>query len=171
VEEPASKRADRNFRRPNFVLQSEEFEHWPFASGNCTLCHLAVNTQGVAQETKVSSASLKLAYPKEVLCAGCHAEKAPANAAAAGLWPHGPVAGGWCTSCHNPHKAKRRYMLLAASNAAMCGQCHRPQDLKVTPQHAGTPAPECTECHNPHAGRDKLLLRADYDEQRRYGAT
>lgn len=153
------------------VAQLNDFLHGPFGAVACTLCHLDPANRSVGGPTDRSRPlpGQQLAYPMESLCVGCHSEKAAAEVAAQGLWQHGPVANGWCTSCHNPHKTKRQYMLLQENNVAMCGQCHSPQSLRHTPRHAANPATECTDCHNPHAGRSRLLLRADYDERQQFG--
>ncbi len=160
-------------RRQVRVAQIKDFLHGPFGAVACTLCHLdnANRKVGTAPARSKPRPGQQLAYPIETLCVGCHSEKAAAQVASQGLWQHGPVANGWCTSCHSPHKTRRQYMLLQENNVAMCGQCHSTQALQRTPQHAGDPAVECTDCHNPHAGRDRLLLRAEYDERRRFGGS
>ncbi len=159
--------------RPARVAQIKDFLHGPFGAVACALCHLdnANRTVGTAPVRSKPRPGQQLAYPIETLCVGCHSEKATARVVSQGLWQHGPVAEGWCTSCHSPHKTRRQYMLLQENNVAMCGQCHGAQALRHTSQHAGNLAVECTDCHNPHAGRDRLLLRAEYDERQRFGGS
>ena len=160
-------------KKTHRVLKSDDFVHGPFGAAACNLCHLDPGKRSVGVPTSRSrpSAGQQLAYPLDTLCAGCHSEKAPAEVAASGLWQHGPVASGWCTSCHNPHKTRRQYMLTQDTNVAMCGQCHTPGALQYTSQHASNPEADCTGCHNPHAGRSRLLLKANYDERERFGGS
>jgi len=163
--------SSRTSKRSSSGINVTEFLHGPFGAVACNLCHLdpADRKFGVSVRAPTSRPGRQLAFPEESLCVGCHSEMAAAEVAAAGLWQHGPVASGACTSCHNPHKTKRRYMLMQTTNAAMCGQCHSPQALRHTPQHSRDPAADCTGCHNPHAGRSRFLLKAEYDERQRFG--
>lgn len=160
-------------KRTRSVIKLEQFLHGPYGATACNLCHLDSRTT-IASASKVRSASRpgqQLAYPQETLCTDCHSEKAPAEVAANGLWQHGPAAIGWCTSCHNPHKTNRQYMLTQENNVDMCGQCHTEEALQHTSQHASNPEADCTGCHNPHAGRSRFLLKAEYDERESFGGS
>lgn len=150
------------------------FAHGPYGASSCSSCHESrgdsvfdnrVTAAGSIDPQKVSA---RLLYPLAELCVGCHSDHQPSAANAGGLWQHGPVANQQCTACHSPHKSDRRYMLLANSDAAMCGQCHSDSELRHTPQHTNDPKEECTRCHNPHAGQSRLLLRHEYDERNRF---
>lgn len=165
--------SDAARKKPNFVLQIQDFVHGPFGAVACDLCHLDPDKRsvGTAAQRSTPRPGQQLAYPSETLCVGCHSEMAAARVAAEGLWQHGPVASGWCVTCHNPHKTKRQYMLVRENNVAMCGQCHLPDALQATAQHSVDASADCIGCHNPHAGRSRLLLRAEYDERRRYGGS
>ena len=160
-------------KRTPGVLKIEDFLHGPFGAAACKLCHLDPATRNLSAPTVRSTPAVgqQLAYPWETLCTGCHSEKAAVAVASSGLWQHGPVANGWCTSCHNPHKTRRQYMLTQDSNVAMCGQCHTPEALQYTSQHASNPEADCMGCHNPHAGRSHFLLKAEYDERERFGGS
>lgn len=160
-------------KRTPRVLKIDDFVHGPFGAAACNLCHLDPGKRNVSASAARSTPrpGQQLAYPLETLCAGCHSEKAATAVAASGLWQHGPVANGWCTSCHNPHKTRRQYMLTLNTNVAMCGQCHAPAALQQTSQHASNPAADCLGCHNPHAGRSRFLLKAEYDERERFGGS
>ena len=160
-------------KRTRSVIKLEQFLHGPFGATACNQCHLDNRTTSMSA-SKVRSAPApghQLAYPQETLCAGCHSEKAAAEVAASGLWQHGPAAIGWCTSCHNPHKTYRQYMLTLETNVAMCGQCHTAEALRRTSQHSSNPEADCMGCHNPHAGRSRFLLKAEYDERERFGGS
>ena len=160
-------------RMTGSVIKLEQFLHGPYGATACNLCHLDRRTTSMSA-SKLRSApgpGQQLAYPRETLCAGCHSEKAAAEVAASGLWQHGPVAIGWCTSCHNPHKTNRQFMLTQESNVDMCGQCHTAEALQRTAQHSSNPEADCMGCHNPHAGRSRFLLKAEYDERERFGGS
>jgi len=156
------------------VFKSNQFAHGPYGASLCNSCHQSRG--GSVFDRQVTAAvttdprkiSPHLVYPLAELCVGCHSDQQPSAAKANGLWQHGPVANQQCTACHSPHKSNRRYMLLADSNAAMCGQCHSDSELRHTPEHTHDPAAECTSCHNPHAGQSRFLLKAEYDERNRF---
>ncbi|MDH3980703.1 MAG: cytochrome c3 family protein [Gammaproteobacteria bacterium] len=156
-----------------FLGKAQFFMHGPFGAGQCERCHATAASKpfrtGKAQvsEKVISQAPSigpRLAFPWEELCVTCHSEKSPAAAKADGLWQHGPVAKGWCTLCHSPHKSKRQYMLLKENNVELCTQCHSTNDLQITAQHKQDPAADCISCHNPHVGKSTFLLKAEYDE-------
>lgn len=166
--------AKRKQRRElKYLKQAQFFVHGPFGAGQCERCHATAASKpfrtGKARvsETAVAQAPSigpRLAFPWEELCVTCHSEKSPAAAKANGLWQHGPVAKGWCTLCHSPHKSKRQYTLLKANNVELCTQCHTLNDLQMTVEHKQDPAADCISCHNPHVGRSSFLLKAEYDE-------
>ncbi len=118
----------------------------------------AVNTMNVGD---------RLAYPRDKLCISCHEDLSPATASNNGLSMHGPVAKGWCSECHNPHKSPLQYLLLK-SNIELCSQCHLKADLQITLAHQQNPETDCVDCHNPHMGSSAMLLKDDYDEWQRY---
>ncbi|UCC78649.1 MAG: hypothetical protein JSW64_10235 [Candidatus Zixiibacteriota bacterium] len=72
---------------------------------------------------------------------------------------HGPVAGGSCTICHDPHGSSFEYNLLNSEDI-LCGSCHsvidnnRDQKTKHRPFEYG----DCSGCHDPHATNYKWVL-------------
>lgn len=156
------------------VVKSSGFVHGPYGAGSCNLCHQSAAGSVFGQQATAATSedsrriSPRLLQPLAELCVGCHSEHQPSAARVVGLWQHGPVANQQCTVCHSPHKSNRRYLLLANSNVAMCGQCHSNSDLRHTPQHSDDPTAECTGCHNPHSGQNRFLLKAEYDERSRF---
>ena len=156
-----------------YLTQAQFFVHGPYGAGECERCHATTASQqfrtgGEQVTTAVVSQSQnigpRLAVPLEELCVTCHSEKSNEAAVANNLWQHGPVANGWCTMCHSPHRAARQYMLLKDNNVDLCTQCHTKDDLQITPEHTKNPAENCIDCHNPHLGRNAYLLKAEYDE-------
>ena len=130
-----------------------------------------------------------LRTPMDQLCLLCHDDFSKESPGNEGLWIHGPVAGGWCVMCHDPHASPYQSLLLERSIVNICSGCHRVEDLvAVTPEHRQEDAPggdetgdqdlelkeagevekairvveDCTGCHDPHRGSDRRMLRADY---------
>lgn len=72
---------------------------------------------------------------------------------------HGPVAGGSCTICHNPH-GSRFEKSLHAPVQILCFTCHEDtedQQLKKT-GHPPFMEGRCEECHDPHATNNRWVL-------------
>lgn len=162
-------------QRPKLKLFREPrvYVHGPYGSGQCELCHATAASKpfrtlkgGVTESTvsRAKSIGPRLAYPLEELCVTCHSEKSAEAAGSMDLAQHKPVADGWCTACHSPHKALRQYMLLKNNNVELCIQCHKPDELQASIEHRKDPEADCISCHNPHVGKSPLLLKAEYDE-------
>ncbi len=163
----------RKRRRQAVTRPSPYFLHGPFGSGQCESCHATTQTSAFRTRMKDTAASKstqnvnigsRMAYTPAELCVGCHSEKSPRVARANDLWLHPPVAKGWCTECHSPHKSQRQYMLLKSNNE-LCNQCHVSSDLQFTPEHQQDPEADCLSCHNPHMGHGTNLLKTEYDER------
>lgn len=116
-----------------------QFIHEPYNGRGCSNCH-------------DSKAQSKLNTPQPDLCYNCHS-----NFKDKFKVIHGPVAGGFCTSCHNPHMADNK-KLLVKSGQAMCTGCHLKAEVLKNEVHTDIAETSCTECHNPHGGSDKNLL-------------
>lgn len=163
----------RQRRQLEYLTQTPFFVHGPFGAGQCELCHATTASKpfrtgmGKVSESETAmtqSIGPRLAFPLEELCVTCHSEKSAEVAKANGLWQHGPVANGWCTICHSPHKAARQYNLLDDNNVELCTQCHSQEDLLMTEEHRKETSTNCVTCHNPHVGENSYLLKAEYDE-------
>lgn len=111
--------------------------HGPYAAKLCQGCHL-------------SAASSTLVAPKDELCVRCH------QMALDKKYVHGPLAGGGCLFCHDPHSSPNPYLLVGTSGS-FCARCHEPASLRPVPGHDG--AQECTVCHDPHMSNRRFLLR------------
>ena len=179
------------------------FTHGPFAAKECGRCHDLARTSGFRESAGGVSAlgsgtelaeGGRLRVSVVELCIDCHTEysiDAPENA---DMWLHGPVAGGWCVLCHQPHSSIYPKLVTLNPPARLCGRCHLPETLidtaehlPVTPADGYPPLPEtdtasreepdqrdletvrvvknCTSCHDPHRGRDRLLLRTSREPE------
>lgn len=114
----------------------------------CETCHQAVEGLKHPQQ----KGSMKLMQDIPGLCYGCHEEgKFKAKAT------HSPVAGGMCTSCHNPHQSEFSKILIS-EQPNLCYNCHNKFTKKVL--HAAL-SMGCTGCHNPHSSKNAKLLLLD----------
>ena len=111
--------------------QPEYLFHPPYKDRSCNNCH------NLGQ-------SGRLILPQPDLCYECHE-----NFSEELSWLHGPVAGGYCTSCHNPHMAKNP-KLLKRTGQLLCYFCHTKSDVLKNPTHEEIEDADCTECHDPH---------------------
>lgn len=87
--------------------------------------------------------------PKETMCYRCHdRQDARKNV-------HGPLGGGDCTACHDPHGSGNA-ALTTARHEALCVSCH---DQESSAEHfRRSKAKACTGCHEPHSS-DKQFLQ------------
>ncbi len=120
-----------NTVKPEFTF------HQPYIDKDCNACHN--NNMGQVLETQ----------PK--LCYTCHDnfEDTYTNI-------HGPTAGGYCTSCHNPHKSKLP-KLLTRKGKDLCLFCHDPK-ISDNDIHSIVETSDCTSCHNPHGEDNTFFL-------------
>lgn len=178
AEIPAATTQARQRARREFFVEPPFFAHGPYGAGQCEKCHAVTASKPFRTEAAEASKAAaaperrsigpRLAVPLRELCTTCHAEKAYLVAQAKGLWMHGPVATGWCVTCHSPHRAMRPYMLLGKNNVELCTGCHRKPDLLLTAAHQKEPEADCLSCHNPHEGKNSFLLKAQHNEWQVY---
>ncbi len=112
--------------------------HPPYKDKDCSSCHN--NNMG------------QVSVRQPDLCYVCHEnfENQYTNV-------HGPVAGGYCTSCHNPHKSKLPN-LLVNSGSDLCFKCHDSQIIE-NDIHAVAETSDCLSCHNPHGENNSVLTK------------
>lgn len=174
---PQEKRGEDKNKKSRGILLLEQprvFAHGPYGAGECYRCHDVGDPRGfrpVAEKMGTLlpnrigiESSGRLVAKAEELCSSCHDYKTNSFAYPQGMWVHGPVSQGKCTTCHSPHNTKYRYMLWKESSRELCGQCHEDHVLQMTSAHQKEPKAECISCHNPHLGKTRLLLKADYKE-------
>ncbi|NPA36920.1 MAG: hypothetical protein GXO47_08740 [Chlorobi bacterium] len=115
------------------------YYHVPYKEKLCDACH-------------VQSYMGDLTEKQPALCYQCHEDFADKYKVL-----HGPVAGGYCTSCHSPHFAKDSTLLIRKGQD-LCLYCHKPGVSYDAEIHDGIEDAACTECHNPHGGDSKELF-------------
>lgn len=114
--------------------------HSPYQEKDCSSCH---DQSSMGKFTELQ--------PK--LCYQCHEDFSSKYKVL-----HGPVGGGQCTTCHNPHVSENA-SLLKRTNQSLCFFCHDQKQVLALEPHKDIENTSCTECHNPHGGDDKFILR------------
>jgi len=114
------------------------FYHSPYQKKDCRSCH---NERSMGKTTK----------PQPDLCYQCHNDFSEQYKSI-----HGPVGGGFCTSCHNPHKAKTDKLLLRTEQQ-LCIFCHDSLLVFNNRYHKEREISNCSECHNPHGGDNRFM--------------
>jgi predicted CXXCH cytochrome family protein len=113
--------------------------HSPYKEKECFSCH-----------DESSKSELLISQPD--LCYKCHDDFSKTY-----KFVHGPVAAGYCTSCHNPHMSKLEKLLMR-SGQQLCLYCHDTKDVMKNENHKDIADAECTLCHNPHGGEDRFMM-------------
>src|ERR1051325_9908315 len=110
------------------AAEANYFAHPPFAEEKCSSCHASQFGQGMKKKT-----------PE--LCWDCHK-----NFLAEQKVKHQPVESGDCKSCHDPHQASNK-KLLVKMGQALCLECHEPPVSKGKSKHLPAENGECLACH------------------------
>jgi predicted CXXCH cytochrome family protein len=127
------------FRSTPIVENKDYIIHYPYQEKECFSCH---------DENSKS----ELILPQPDLCYTCHDDFSKKF-----KYVHGPVAGGYCTSCHNAHMSKEKKLLIR-SGQPLCLYCHESKSVFKNETHKDIADTECTLCHNPHGGENKFIL-------------
>ena len=114
--------------------------HDPYGEGECASCHNALSLGTMVE-----------AQPG--LCYLCHEDLSEGYA-----YLHGPVAGGYCTACHDPHMSESP-QLLRMEGDRLCFYCHAEEDVLKNEMHQDLEGMLCLDCHNPHGGEDKYIFQ------------
>lgn len=74
---------------------------------------------------------------------------------------HGPVGGGTCIACHNPHGSLNQHA-VSREPLPLCLVCHeaKEEELEQAHVHQIISASGCTDCHNPHESPYRFQLSA-----------
>lgn len=127
------------------ALLGDQYQHKPFASGQCLSCH----------DPHASDFSALLVEAPNRICFTCH----PLGNELARKQVHPPAAEGWCIDCHNPHASNYRAILVAPQRK-VCFTCH--QDVaslaSLAVQHQPYEYSNCSGCHQPHGSMYEPLL-------------
>jgi len=101
-------------------------------------------------------------YSDKNPCYMCHKDKIGEFAQD---YIHGPVAGGSCTICHDPHGSSYEYN-LHKSEDILCGSCHSVVDDNKNrkTRHRPFEYGNCRGCHDPHATNYKWVLLRNSQE-------
>jgi predicted CXXCH cytochrome family protein len=95
---------------------------------------------------------------QEKLCLECHTDLGEAVKKAKST--HQAFAGGECSQCHSPHRAKLPKLILAPE-PDLCLTCHAALGDRIKTENAHSPASgDCTTCHEPHFAAETRLLNA-----------
>jgi predicted CXXCH cytochrome family protein len=121
-------------------IDPEEMLHYPYGERECAMCH---------DERSLGN----MVEPQPGLCYLCHEDLAQSY-----NYLHGPVAGGYCTACHDPHRSKNPH-LLRLSGETLCFYCHRQASVLKNEMHQDLEGMECLDCHNAHGGDDKFIFQ------------
>jgi predicted CXXCH cytochrome family protein len=119
----------------------EKAVHAPVASGMCTGCHDAHQSN----------------FPKILLkdipdlCYNCHEEAKFKDGKS------GHTLIGMCTGCHAPHSSNSGKLLLT-DQPDLCYTCHDKSKFSKKYVHSIIPVGGCTSCHTPHTGPFPSLL-------------
>ena len=117
-----------------------------------TIIRHKVFTKTKCKECHSSTYSNQLKEDPPQLCYQCHE-----NFKEDFDFLHGPVASGYCTVCHNPHKSKNEKLLNFPIDK-LCVYCHDIADVLKNDTHEDITPAECLDCHDPHGGDDKFLM-------------
>jgi predicted CXXCH cytochrome family protein len=116
------------------------YRHYPYEEQECASCHDELSL-GLMVESQPG------------LCYSCHEDFAGSFG-----YLHGPVAGGYCTACHDPHQSEKDHLLRLNGNA-LCFYCHLEESVLENDMHADLDGMLCMDCHNPHGGEDKYIFQ------------
>jgi predicted CXXCH cytochrome family protein len=112
----------------------------------CVGCHPVEH--GVTEGTAADA--------EENPCFRCHQDKIGEYAQE---FIHGPVAGGGCVICHNPHGSQYDKN-LHSPQVILCFSCHEDLDSELNREFVHEPFAEgnCVGCHDPHSTANKWVL-------------
>lgn len=115
------------------AMAATGYLHPPYKQRACSKCH-------------TGDAPGKPVYNQDAVCYTCHE-----NYTVKYEFVHGPVAAGFCTTCHAPHYSDNKKLLIRKGQA-LCLDCHDRELVFKNETHAEIGTTTCTECHNPHGG-------------------
>ena len=134
------------------ALSKEKVVH-PALQMGCQACHSGIDAAEIPHK-KTNNIAKGLSSEPPQLCYGCHDKKK-----FEGKTVHSPVAGGMCTTCHNPHSSKNPKLLVAEA-PDLCFNCHDKAEFSRKNVHAPVQGGMCLQCHaSIHASNEPALLK------------
>ena len=132
----------------------------PAANHGCESCHGAgkAHVEGGGDKTKILNPSKMEPSAVSDMCTTCHDRKTHA------LWNGSQhnQRNLSCATCHSVHAPKGRKQIKAASEAELCGTCHKNITNKLH-RFDHMPVREdkmsCSSCHNVHGSSNARLLK------------
>jgi predicted CXXCH cytochrome family protein len=121
------------------LFKAANVVHPPYKEKACAECH-----------SKEYMGRPKMEQPQ--LCYQCHDDFGKTNA-----FLHGPVESGFCTQCHQPHKATIETLLLR-NGQDLCLKCHIKDKIVSNRVHTNIETKSCMACHDPHGGASSTYL-------------
>lgn len=119
-------------------------------SMGCNNCHSGIDASEMPH--KITGATKGLLTEGAELCFYCHDKKKFTGKEVV----HMPVAGGMCSSCHDPHASDFDKLILSEK---VCFNCHDSTDVSSKEYvHSPVAGGLCSACHNPHQSENKKLL-------------
>jgi predicted CXXCH cytochrome family protein len=122
------------------LTETRLYQHYPYEEQECASCH-----------DELSLGRMVESQPG--LCYACHEDFTGSFG-----YLHGPVAGGYCTACHDPHQSEKEH-LLRFSGDDLCFYCHQEESVLENDMHADLEGMLCLDCHHPHGGEDKYIFQ------------
>jgi len=122
------------------INQTAYFVHEPYRKKECGSCH---DQNDVGSLVKLEPA----------LCYMCHDDF---NTKFTSL--HGPVDGGYCSTCHLPHMSKNEHLLVGPDND-LCFPCHVKEEVERPKAHVDIGDDLCIKCHDPHGTNNPHRLK------------
>ena len=124
----------------------EYFLHTPTdQKTSCQDCHKLDTTPVNYQQMNVMGATCQTDV--------CHGDMGKEK------YVHGPVGGGVCIGCHNPHGSSNEHE-VSRSPLPLCLVCHENKEYELQQQyvHGIITASGCIDCHDPHESPSKFQL-------------
>ncbi|NIS77384.1 MAG: hypothetical protein GTO00_07175 [Deltaproteobacteria bacterium] len=119
----------------NFLVRNNGGYRYHVADMRCGDCH----RQGYS-----------VSRPEDSLCYRCHDKKDDKK------FVHGPLGGGACAVCHEPHGSRNAYF-LKEDTRVLCISCHDQSSSRTHVLSAKNK--KCEKCHNPHSSEEVNFLR------------
>ena len=122
-------------------------KHTKVENKTCINCHQLNILTGASKTRNITETNL---------CYSCHTDKIGQFAQD---YIHGPVAGGSCVICHEPHGSQFDKNLVNPQQI-LCFSCHvdLEEEMEMRVVHNPFKNGQCSVCHDPHSTSNKWVL-------------